>query len=82
MKRAAGILVGLVWLIMAGGAFRTASLGSAGGHPDLGLWWSVIGALLAIAGLSAIVGTWIHTGSGGDESAGATPDPAAGAGAS
>lgn len=78
MKRAAGILVGLVWLAMAGGAFRTASLGSAGGHPDLGLWWSVIGALLAIAGLSAIVGTWIHTGP--DGSGGPTPDPAAGPG--
>jgi len=53
--------VGVAWFFMAFLAFRTGSAGWADGHPDLGFWYWVIAALLAIAGLGALIGTWIHT---------------------
>jgi len=46
---------------MAFGAFRVTSAGWADGHSDLGFWWTIIAVLLAIAGLGALIGTWIHT---------------------
>jgi hypothetical protein len=55
-----GYLVGIVWLGLAFGAFRTSSSGWAAGHSDIGFWWAVIGAFLAVAALGAIVGTTIH----------------------
>ena len=53
--------VGMVWLGMAFLAFRNSSAGWDAGHSDLGFWWTVIAGLLSIAGLGALIGTWIHT---------------------
>lgn len=61
MKRILGMGVGVVYLGIAFGAYSRASGGWAAGHADLGFWWTVIAALLAIAGLAALIGTWIHT---------------------
>jgi mono/diheme cytochrome c family protein len=61
IKGAFGIGVGVAWLGMAYVSYRSASAGWDAGHSDLGFWWTVIGAILAIAGLSAMIGTWIHT---------------------
>jgi hypothetical protein len=55
-----GYLVGMVWFGLAFGAYRTSSAGWAEGHSDIGFWWGVIAALLAIAALSSLVGTTIH----------------------
>ena len=55
-----GYVVGIVWLGLAFGAFRTSSAGWGEGHSDIGFWWAVIGALLAIAALGALIGTTIH----------------------
>jgi hypothetical protein len=61
MKRILGMGVGVLYLGIAFGAFMKASAGWAAGHSDLGVWWSVIGTMLAIAALGALIGTWIHT---------------------
>lgn len=61
MKRIIGLTIGIVWLFMAGLAYRTSAGGWADGHSDIGFWFAVIGSFLAIAGLGSIVGTMIHT---------------------
>lgn len=61
MKLLIGIVLGVFYAVLAGLAFRTSSGGWAAGHPDLGLWWAVIGTLLSVAGLGALIGTWLHT---------------------
>ena len=61
MRRIFGMGVGVVWLGMAFLALRNSSAGWDAGHSDLGFWWTVIAGLLAIAGLGALIGTWIHT---------------------
>ena len=61
MKRISGLIVGVVWLFMAGLAYRESAGGWAIGHSDIGFWYFVIGSFLAIAGLGAIIGTMIHT---------------------
>lgn len=55
-----GYVVGVVWFGLAFGAYRASAGGWAEGHSDIGFWWGVIAALLAIAALSALVGTTIH----------------------
>lgn len=60
MKQYAGLIIGVIYLLVAMGAFKTGMEGWAGGHSDLGVWWSVIGTLLAMAGIAALLGTWIH----------------------
>ena len=60
MKSILGLPVFLLWLVFAFVAFRKSSDGLATGHPDLGLWWGVIAALLTIAGLGALVGGYLH----------------------
>lgn len=55
-----GYVIGIVWLGLAFGAFRTSSAGWADGNSDIGFWWGVIGALLAIAALGSLIGTTIH----------------------
>lgn len=60
MKQYAGLIIGVVYLLIAMGAFKTGMDGWGAGHSDLGVWWSVIGALLAMAGIGAILGTWVH----------------------
>ena len=61
MARLFGFGVGVLYLIIAFGAFRKSSAGWAADHSDLGFWWGVIAALLTIAALGALIGTWIHT---------------------
>ena len=61
MKSALGIGVGVFLFILSFGAFRVASGGWSGGHPDMGFWWTVIGSLLGIAALGAVVGTVVHS---------------------
>ena len=61
LKRAVGGFIGVFYLAVATLAFRTAAAGLDASYPDLGFWWGVIGALLATAGLAALVGTWLHT---------------------
>ena len=61
MKLIVGLLIGALYLTLSFLAFRHSSGGWDAGHSDLGFWWAVIAALLAVAGLGAIVGSWIHT---------------------
>ena len=61
MKLLIGILIGVFYAVLSGLAFRTSSGGWTAGHADLGVWWAVIGTLLGIAGLGALLGTWVHT---------------------
>lgn len=61
MKRLVGIVLGLLWAVLSGLAFRESSGGWSAGHTDLGFWWGVVGALLGIASLGILVGSWLHT---------------------
>ena len=61
MKLIVGLLIGALYLTLAFLAFRQSSGGWGAGHSDLGFWWAVIACLLAVAGMGAIVGSWIHT---------------------
>ncbi len=60
MKKNAGLLIGVIYLLIAMGAFKKSIAGWGAGFSDLGFWWIVIGVLLTIAGFGALVGTWIH----------------------
>jgi len=60
MKRSIGLFIGVIYILFAFGAYKTAMAGWSAGQSDLGFWWTVIGALLTIAGLGALLGTWIH----------------------
>ncbi|MFC1660881.1 hypothetical protein ACFL3S_05420 [Gemmatimonadota bacterium] len=66
MKRIVGIGIALLYALLSGLAFRSSKGGWAAGHSDLGFWWAVIGTLLGIAGLGALLGSWIHTRSAQD----------------
>ena len=61
MKRILGMGVGLVFFVIAFAAYTRASAGWDAGHSDIGFWWTVIALFLALAALSAMAGTWIHT---------------------
>ena len=61
MTRVLGMLAGVGILVMAGFTFQDSAAGWAGGHSDIGFWWAVIAVFLTIAGLGAVIGTWIHT---------------------
>jgi len=61
MKIIIGIVIGVIYAVLAGLAFGVSSNGWQAGHADLGFWWAVIGSLLVVAGLGALAGTWIHT---------------------
>jgi len=61
MKRIFGMGVGVLYLVIAFGAFSKARTGWAEQHSDVGFWFTVIAVLLTIAAVSALVGTWIHT---------------------
>lgn len=64
MSRIFGFAIGLVWLVFAFLAFRRSAQGWAMDASDLGFWWAVIGAFLAIAAGAAVVGTILHTRTG------------------
>jgi len=61
MKLVAGILIGLFYLYIAFQAYVRSAAGWDTGQSDIGFWWAVIGGFLAIAGLAALIGSWIHT---------------------
>jgi len=61
MKRLIGIGIGVVYAVLSGLAFTSATRNWFVGNSDLGFWWAVIGTLLGIAGLGALLGTWFHT---------------------
>lgn len=61
LKRAVGVLIGALYFVVAGLAYRISMEGWNAGHADVGFWWGVIAALLAIAGASAVIGAWLHT---------------------
>jgi hypothetical protein len=61
MTRILGMAVGVLYFVIASGAYRNASRGWEAGHADLGVWWTVIGVILTIAALGALIGTWLHT---------------------
>ena len=60
MKRSIGLVIGVIYILFAFGAYKNGMAGWGEGHSDLGFWWTVIGVLLSIAGLGALLGTWIH----------------------
>lgn len=60
MKKHAGLVIGVIYLLIAMGAFKNSMAGWHGGHNDLGFWWTVIACLLTIAGFGALLGTYIH----------------------
>lgn len=61
MKFIVGIIIGVLYAVLVALAFGQSSQGWQAGHSDLGFWWAVIGTLLAVAGLGAVIGSWLHT---------------------
>lgn len=61
MKALLGLPIFLLWLVFAFVAFRRSSAGLDTGHPDLGLWWGIIAALLTIAAAGALIGGYLHS---------------------
>ena len=55
-----GIVIGVLWLIMAGTSLWSAARGAANGREDWALAWGLVGGLLTIAGLAALIGSWWH----------------------
>jgi len=64
MKRSIGLIIGVVYILFAFGAYKTSMAGWGAGQSDIGFWWLVIGVLLTIAGLGALLAPWIHAWSG------------------
>ena len=61
MKRIFGMGVGVLYFVLAFGAFSRARAGWAADMSDIGVWWTVIATFLTVAALAALGGTWIHT---------------------
>ena len=61
MTRVFGILIGIGILGLAFVTLMDSLEGWSAGHADIGFWWAVITAFLGLGGLSAIVGTYLHT---------------------
>ncbi len=61
MKRVIGIAIGIAYLGIAAFTLSYSTGNWRAGHADIGVWFTVIAAFLAIAGLGAIIGTWLHT---------------------
>ncbi|GMR13208.1 MAG: hypothetical protein BMS9Abin29_1411 [Gemmatimonadota bacterium] len=61
MKRVIGIAIGVAYLGITAFALNYAIVKWREGHADIGFWFTVIAVLLGIAGVGAIVGTWLHT---------------------
>ncbi|MFO7260277.1 MAG: hypothetical protein DIU52_003920 [bacterium] len=55
-----GFTVGVVWVLLAIGALASSVRGAAAGRPDWVLGWALVGVLLMGAGLSALIGSWLH----------------------
>lgn len=56
----AGIVIGVLWLAMAGAALVSAFQGLANGRSDWWLAWFLVGILLGAAGACAIGATLWH----------------------
>lgn len=56
----AGFTVGVVWVLLAIGALVSAVRGVAAGRLDWVLGWCLVGLFLMGAGLSALIGSWLH----------------------
>ena len=61
MSRILGMSAGVGILVLAGFAWGASVAGWSAGHSDIGFWWAVIATFLTIAGVSAVIGTWLHT---------------------
>ncbi len=61
MKRVIGIAIGIAFLGIAAFTLNYSTTNWRAGHADIGVWFTVIAGFLAIAGLAAIIGTWLHT---------------------
>ncbi len=61
MSRVLGMMAGVGILVLAGFAGGDSAAGWAAGHSDIGFWWSGLATFLTIAGLGAVIGTWLHT---------------------
>ncbi|MCH7562887.1 MAG: hypothetical protein IH968_03585 [Gemmatimonadetes bacterium] len=61
MKRVIGIAIGIAYLGIAAFTLSYSTGSWRAGHADIGVWFTVIAGFLAIAGLGAIIGTWLHT---------------------
>lgn len=57
---ATGIILGILWIAMAVATLISAVEGFQNNRNDWGLGWGLVGALLLLAGASAIVGSWWH----------------------
>lgn len=55
-----GFGIGAFWLLMAFTCFWSSFRGYQHSRYDWGLLWGIVGALLAVAGIAAMVGTWWH----------------------
>lgn len=61
MKRVIGIAIGITLLGITAFTQIYAIAKWREGHADIGVWFTVIALLLAVAGFGAVIGTWIHT---------------------
>ncbi|HWV58673.1 MAG TPA: hypothetical protein VNZ57_14550 [Longimicrobiales bacterium] len=57
---AVGLVIGVLWIVMALGALGSAASGLSAGRLDWGIGWGLVGVLLLAAGSCAIVATWWH----------------------
>ena len=61
MSRVLGMIAGAGILVLAVFAWFDSAAGWSDGHSDIGFWWTVIASFLTIAGVSTLIGTWLHT---------------------
>jgi len=61
MSRVLGMMAGAGILVLAVFAWFDSAAGWSDGHSDIGFWWAVIATFLTIAGVSTLIGTWLHT---------------------
>ncbi len=61
MSRVLGMIAGAGILVLAVFAWFDSVAGWSDGHSDIGFWWTVIASFLTIAGVSTLIGTWLHT---------------------
>jgi len=55
------MIAGAGILVLAVVAWFDSVAGWSDGHSDIGFWWTVIASFLTIAGVSTLIGTWLHT---------------------
>lgn len=55
-----GLVIGAVWVVLAGLALWMSARGYAHDRSGWGLGWGLVGTLLMGAGLAALIGSWWH----------------------